>query len=194
MGNPRAEAGFIYALLKTYDVKDFMSLIAIKQVFNTIKTCGFSAFSISNLDCFSGIRSFFSTNDLGHMNLIQSNEIHQDFDLLAHPEYLEDEFHFRGTHHHEADHSALDAHVHTHLGDTHHNDHGHSLHKKDDHPHIHSHLSDAKNNKDSPSKNTDSSSKNHGGSPHLHPKTVHKFIETGHTHEQHGHQDMFEDF
>ena len=59
LGNPRAEAGFLYALMKTYDVKDFMSLIAIKQVFNTIKTCGFSALSITNMSCFDGVRSFF---------------------------------------------------------------------------------------------------------------------------------------
>ena len=119
LGNPRQEAGFLYALMKTYDVKDFMSLIAIKQVFNTIKTCGFSALNISNLSCFDGVRSFFGTNDLGHMYLAQSNEIHQDFDLLAHPEYLEDEFHFKGMHRAHVDHQALDAHVHTHLGDTH---------------------------------------------------------------------------
>lgn len=62
--------------MKTYDVKDFMSLIAIKQVFNTISTCGFSAMNISNLSCFDGVRRFFSTNDMGHMYLAQSNELH----------------------------------------------------------------------------------------------------------------------
>ena len=79
--------------MKTYDVKDFMSLIAIKQVFNTITTCGWSAMQVSNLSCFAGVRSFFTTNDLGEMVLAHSNDI-EEFDLLSHPEYLEDEFHF----------------------------------------------------------------------------------------------------
>ena len=67
--------------------------------------------------------SYFRTNDLGEMILTHSNDI-GEFDLLEHPEYLEDEFHHVDTFRLPRDHQEYDAfdHLrdHEHHGDYHH--------------------------------------------------------------------------
>ena len=101
------------------------------------------------------------------MVLAQSNDI-VEFDLLSHPEYLEDEFHFNDDFRMQADHQAYDAyeHITDHHGDSHraHPYYGELA------GHVSTYLT----------------------KPSHYEGANHKYIDSKSAHEEHGHQDEYD--